>query len=232
MLEDEDHVVSWDRLKYKEATRPGHKLLRRKTCSMCSPETGGLGAVATELLDMVDLLQSRGDIFRSTRGRFVTLQHKYPELRPETSACRVVRAPDIKEYGIDQPRTWFRMSVKVATFALQVLCTTLSSMALAPLSGGGAAVEATVSAALGTFESMLQHRLEGLTLDDDAAAVDVAPQSAKTAQLEGGAYSSLREFVHGVDDTASLESFEARKKTHKERHAPPSSSDLCFSRRR
>eukprot|EP00903_Cladosiphon_okamuranus_P006418 g6282.t1 len=175
---------------------------------MCSPETGGLGAVATELLDMVDLLQSRG--FARTSPR----------------------ASPASEYGIDQPRTWFRMSVKVATFALQVLCTTLSSMALAPLSGGGAAVEATVSAALGTFESMLQHRLEGLTLDDDAAAVDVAPQSAKTAQLEGGAYSSLREFVHGVDDTASLESFEARKKTHKERHAPPSSSDLCFSRRR
>ena len=50
----------------------------------------------------------------------------------------------------------------------------------------------------------------------------------KTAQLEGGVYTSLREFVHGVEDTARLEIFKARKKAHRERRAPPSSSEFVF----
>lgn len=86
-------------------------------------------------------------------------------------------------YNIDEPRTWFRMSVSVATFALQVLCTTLSAMAVAPLSSAGAAVEATVSAAVENFDSMLQDQLAGLTLDDDGAAVDVAPQVEQTTVI-------------------------------------------------
>lgn len=44
----------------RQATRPGDKLLLGKTCSLCSSETGGLGAVATDLLEMIDVLQSRG----------------------------------------------------------------------------------------------------------------------------------------------------------------------------
>lgn len=50
----------------------------------------------------------------------------------------------------------------------------------------------------------------------------------KTAQLEGGAYSSLREFVHGVEVTARLEIMKARTKAHRERQAPPSSSEFVF----
>lgn len=75
--------------------------------------------------------------------------------------------PDGHGYDIQQPRTWFRRTVRVATFALQVLCATLTAMAAVPLSGAGAAVEAGVSAAMGNFESMLQQQLEGLSLDDD-----------------------------------------------------------------
>lgn len=58
--------------------------------------------------------------------------------------------PNRQGYDIEQPRTRFRMSVSVATLALQVLCTTLSAMAVAPLSGAGAAIEATASAAVGS----------------------------------------------------------------------------------
>ena len=95
--------------------------------------------------------------------------------------------PNGQGYDIEQPRTWFRMSVSVATFALQVLCTSLSAMAMVPLSGASAAVEASVSAVVGNFESLLHDQLAGLTLDDDAATtvdalgdhsadVDVVPQ--------------------------------------------------------
>ena len=46
--------------------------------------------------------------------------------------------------------------------------------------------------------------------------------------MEGSVYASLREFVHGVEDTARLEIFKAKKKAHKERRAPPSSSEFVF----
>lgn len=95
--------------------------------------------------------------------------------------------PNGQGYDIQQTRTWFRMSVKVATFTLQMMSTTLSAMVMAPLSGAGAAwdaaAEATVSAAAEKIDSMLQDRLAGLTLDDGGAAADVASQvdyAAKT----------------------------------------------------
>lgn len=50
----------------------------------------------------------------------------------------------------------------------------------------------------------------------------------KITQLEGGAYASLREFVHGEEDTARLKILTATKKAHKERRAPPSSSAFVF----
>lgn len=84
--------------------------------------------------------------------------------------------PNGQGYDLQQPRTWFRMAANVVTFALQVTCAMLSAMTAAPLSGAGAAVEATVSATLGTFESMLQDQIAGLTLHDDGADVDVEPQ--------------------------------------------------------
>lgn len=48
------------------------------------------------------------------------------------------------------------------------------------------------------------------------------------AQLEGGAYSSLREFVHGEEDTARLEIVKATKKAHRQRRAPPGSPEFIF----
>lgn len=50
----------------------------------------------------------------------------------------------------------------------------------------------------------------------------------KTANLEGNAYASLREFIHGVEDDARVEIFKATKKAHKELRAPPSSSEFVF----
>lgn len=44
----------------RQATRPGDKLLRERPCSLCSSETGGLGAAAMKLLEMIDVLQDRG----------------------------------------------------------------------------------------------------------------------------------------------------------------------------
>lgn len=48
-----------------QATRPGDKLLLRKdprqNCTRCSSETGGLGAAATDLLEMVDLVKGKGE---------------------------------------------------------------------------------------------------------------------------------------------------------------------------
>ncbi|CAN0468026.1 unnamed protein product [Ectocarpus sp. 8 AP-2014] len=75
------------------------------------------------------------------------------------------------------------------------------------------------------MESMLEAQLAGLTLDDGGVDVAAGPQ---TAQLEGGAYASLREFIHGVEDTARLEIAKATKKAHRERRAPPSSSEFVF----
>ena len=51
---------------------------------------------------------------------------------------------------------------------------------------------------------------------------------SKTTQLEGGAYAALREFIHGVEDTARLENFKATKKAQRERRAPPSLFGFVF----
>lgn len=51
----------------------------------------------------------------------------------------------------------------------------------------------------------------------------------KRAQLERGAYASLREFIHGVEDTARLEILEAEKAAHKQRRrALPGSGEFVF----
>lgn len=84
--------------------------------------------------------------------------------------------PNGQGYDIQQPRTWFRTSIGLATFALQVMCSTLAAMAVAPLAGGGAAVEAALSATMGKLEAMLQHQLAGLTVNDDGAPVNVGSQ--------------------------------------------------------
>ncbi|CAM9180095.1 unnamed protein product, partial [Ectocarpus fasciculatus] len=367
------------------ATRHGDKLLHGATCNLCDSETGGLGAVAVDLLEVVDIRQSRGELVREVHKRLVNAQDRYPVLRPELArglhpeqtqrrldtwwagvkeemgdmlrgargptgggavesvasgemarlerlvgenlqdvrerigevdkrlvdiidaddgvmgkldflvvmmmamrrdgfdtprrACvlppwvfaqghglsdeeqapdgwvkrlREWREDDFKQgkgvfktkmrlflvcavthrlvpcgpngqgYDIQRPRTWFRMSVSVATFVLQVVSATLAAIAAAPLSGAGALAEETFSAAMGSMESMLEAQLAGLTLDDGGVDVAVTPE------LEGGAYASLREFIHGVEDTARLEIAKATKKAHRERRAPPPASEFVF----
>lgn len=44
----------------RQTRGPGDKLLQGCTCSRCSPETGGVGAAAVELLRMVDVREARG----------------------------------------------------------------------------------------------------------------------------------------------------------------------------
>ena len=84
--------------------------------------------------------------------------------------------PNGQGYDIQQPRTWLRMSVSVATFALQVACSTLAAIAAAPVSGAGAAAEAAVSAGMEKLGSTLEAQLAELTLDGDGEHVDARAQ--------------------------------------------------------
>lgn len=91
--------------------------------------------------------------------------------------------PNGQGYDVQRVRTWVRKSATLATFALQVVSSTLAAIAAAPMAGGGA-VQATVSAAMGSMESMLQDQLERLILhdDNDGASVDVGSKvRTKTA---------------------------------------------------
>ena len=54
------HITLQNATVIRQATRPGDSLLDGETCKHCRPETGGLGAAATDLTKMVDVLQSRG----------------------------------------------------------------------------------------------------------------------------------------------------------------------------
>ncbi len=46
--------------------------------------------------------------------------------------------------------------------------------------------------------------------------------------MEGRAYASLRDFVFKVEKTAGLEMAKAKAKAHRDRRAPPSSSEFVF----
>ncbi|CAN0399666.1 unnamed protein product, partial [Ectocarpus sp. 12 AP-2014] len=67
--------------------RRGDKLLHGATCNLCDSETGGLGAAAMDLLEVVDIRQSRGELVREVHGRLITAQDRYPVLRPEAARC-------------------------------------------------------------------------------------------------------------------------------------------------
>lgn len=67
-----------------------------------------------------------------------------------------------------------------------------------------------------------------LALKVSGPPLSLVVRPVKTANLEGNAYASLREFIHGVEDDARVEIFKATKKAHKERRAPPSSSEFVF----
>lgn len=142
--------------------------------------------------------------------------------------------PNGQGYDIQQLRTWLRVSFSVAKFALQVVCSTLVAIGVAPLSGAAAAAETAVSKATERLESMLEAHLEGLTLHDGDADVDVEPQVESSGippipapQLERSAYASLREFIHRVEDTARLDRLEIAK-AKRGRRAAGSSSEFVF----
>ncbi|CAM9496320.1 unnamed protein product [Ectocarpus sp. 8 AP-2014] len=60
------------------ATRAGDRLLLESAgCSLCSPEIGGQGAAAAELLLMIDIGRERDVIFHEVRARFGALDGRY-----------------------------------------------------------------------------------------------------------------------------------------------------------
>ncbi|CAM9355977.1 unnamed protein product [Ectocarpus sp. 12 AP-2014] len=71
----------------KAATRHGGKLLHGANCNLCDSETGGLGAAAVDILEIVDIHQSRGTRARPVGAREATVkaQGRYPVLRPEAT---------------------------------------------------------------------------------------------------------------------------------------------------
>eukprot|EP00752_Nemacystus_decipiens_P008335 g7449.t1 len=262
----------------KAAIRPGDKLLHGGSCSLCSPETGGLGAAAADLLELVDVLQSKDEIFRSVSKRFVRLQlmeevegflsrsRNAPGQKDVEEDTKVAKREDASGMS-DQVATlqrliedlqrqhrlqhqdmrgWHEVVDKrlealvdadagaketrdfLKSMLMAVMCSTLAAMAVAPVSGAGAVVEATVSTAKESFESMMQDQLAALAIDDDdGAAVNMEPKAnvkPQPAQLGGGAYSSLREFIHNVEDTVRLE----MAKAERGRHAPKSPSEFVF----
>lgn len=110
-----------------------------------------------------DFKEGKG-FFQKRKRLFLVCAHKH-RLVP----C----GPNGQGYDIQQPRTWFRKSVSVATFTLQVVCFTLAAMAVAPVSvagAAGAALQASVSTAVGSFEPQLQDGLARLTIEDDGSA--------------------------------------------------------------
>ena len=52
--------------------------------------------------------------------------------------------------------------------------------------------------------------------------------SSKVQPLQGNAYECLRRLVHDMQDTARMKISNATKKAHKERRAPPSTSEFVY----
>ncbi|CAM9463484.1 unnamed protein product [Scytosiphon promiscuus] len=96
------------------ASQPGDKLLLQNTCSLCSSETGGLGAAATDLLEMVDVVRSKDEIFREMQGRFLDVQRRYSVLCPGGS--RGLRA-ELNQLRFD---TWLKSMQEEAETLLHV----------------------------------------------------------------------------------------------------------------
>eukprot|EP00752_Nemacystus_decipiens_P012983 g11487.t3 len=109
----------------------------------------------------------------------------------------------------------------VVSMLMAVVCSTLAAMAVAPVSGANATVETAVSSAMEGFESLLETQLSRLTLDESGEDVDV---KVKASNLERGAYAHLREFIHGVEDTARMDI----AKTGRGRRAGAHSSKFVF----
>ncbi|CAN0381996.1 unnamed protein product, partial [Scytosiphon promiscuus] len=75
------------------ATRAGEQLvLRGAGCPFCSPETGGHGAAAAELLLMVDIRRERGVIYDEVKAKFGALDGRYsfPGLSTDSSGEHVL----------------------------------------------------------------------------------------------------------------------------------------------
>ncbi|CAM9526964.1 unnamed protein product [Ectocarpus sp. 4 AP-2014] len=91
------------------ATRAGDNLLGSAGCPQCSPEIGGLGAAAVELVRMVDIRLDRGVIFQDVKARFGNMESRYTFSRPppnsqgeEALLERIAATVDRIEGGIQE----------------------------------------------------------------------------------------------------------------------------------
>ncbi|CAN0460435.1 unnamed protein product, partial [Ectocarpus sp. 12 AP-2014] len=91
------------------ATRAGDNLLGSAGCPQCSPEIGGLGAAAVELVRMVDIRLDRGVIFQDVKARFGNMEGRYTFSRPppnnqgeEALLERIAATVDRIEGGIQE----------------------------------------------------------------------------------------------------------------------------------
>ncbi|CBJ27067.1 LRR-GTPase of the ROCO family, putative pseudogene [Ectocarpus siliculosus] len=69
-----------------KATRSGDKFLEGSRCPRCSPDTGGLGAAAIDLVRMVDIRLDRDLTFSEVKARFVILEGQYSFTCPPGSS--------------------------------------------------------------------------------------------------------------------------------------------------
>ncbi|CAM9910467.1 unnamed protein product, partial [Ectocarpus sp. 12 AP-2014] len=65
-----------------KVTRAGDKFLEGSRCPLCSPDTGGLGVSAIDVVCMVDIRLDRDVIFRKVKERFVEVEGVYFFRRP------------------------------------------------------------------------------------------------------------------------------------------------------
>ncbi|CAM9752441.1 unnamed protein product [Ectocarpus sp. 6 AP-2014] len=68
------------------AAHPGDKVVDSRGCPLCSSELGGLGAMANDLVRMVDIRLDRGVIFQEVEARFVNLERQYSFPSPVASS--------------------------------------------------------------------------------------------------------------------------------------------------
>ncbi|CAM9824534.1 unnamed protein product [Ectocarpus fasciculatus] len=68
------------------ATRAGDNLLDSAGCPQCSPEIGGLGAAAVELVRMVDIQLDRGMVLEDVKARFANMEGRYIFSRPSPNS--------------------------------------------------------------------------------------------------------------------------------------------------
>lgn len=81
-----------------QACEPGDKILTGRGCDGCNPHTRELGAFALELLRVIDVKQSRGEVLLDVTGKMLRScfmdcldsSFSYPEYLASGKDCRSV----------------------------------------------------------------------------------------------------------------------------------------------